>query len=119
MRLLLQILCLTNFGEGKGKAWNYSLEREQGQYHTKCGTGAESALRLVHGLDFQDACSDAAGLLASGIIPVVRHCLDSLLTTGALVIPASATVFAQVHACLAWLANTHKAPAVAMRPVVM
>lgn len=62
---------------------------------------------------------DAAGLLASGIIPVVRHCLDNLLTTSALVIPASATVFAQVHACPAWLANTHKAAAVAMRPVVM
>ena len=62
---------------------------------------------------------DAAGLLASGIIPVVRHCLDNLLTTGALVIPASATVFAQVHARLAWLAKTHKAPAVAVRPVAI
>ncbi|KAL3131069.1 hypothetical protein ABBQ38_000384 [Trebouxia sp. C0009 RCD-2024] len=35
------------------------------------------------------------GLLASGIIPVVRHCLENLLTANAHVIPASATVFAQ------------------------
>lgn len=41
----------------------------------------------------------AAGLLASGIIPVVRHCLENLLTANAHVIPASATVFAQVAAC--------------------
>ena len=37
-----------------------------------------------------------AGLLASGIIPAVRHCLDNLLTADARVIPASATVYAQV-----------------------
>ena len=42
----------------------------------------------------------SAGLLASGIIPVVRHCLENLLTANAHVIPASATVFAQVAASL-------------------
>ena len=39
----------------------------------------------------------AAGLLASGIIPSVQHCLNNLLTTDARVIPASATVYAQVR----------------------
>lgn len=37
------------------------------------------------------------GLLASGMISAVRHCLDSLLTTDARIIPASATVYAQVR----------------------
>lgn len=51
---------------------------------------------MGHGICF-------TGLLASGIIPAVRHCLDNLLTTDARIIPASATVFCQVshkHLCI-------------------
>lgn len=50
---------------------------------------------------WQVACKSTTctvGLLASGIIPVVKHCLDNLLTTNARAIPASATVYAQVGA---------------------
>lgn len=35
------------------------------------------------------------GLLAAGILPSVRHALDNLLTSDAIVLPASATVYAQ------------------------
>ena len=60
-------------------------------------TGALSFLSVLGLPDLQDATTfTAAGLLASGIIPAVRHCLDNLLTTDARIIPASATVFAQV-----------------------
>lgn len=36
-----------------------------------------------------------AGLLTSGLIPSVRHALGSLLTTDAILLPASATVYCQ------------------------
>lgn len=36
-----------------------------------------------------------AGLLTSGIIPSMRHALGSLLTTDAVLLPASATVYVQ------------------------
>ena len=37
-----------------------------------------------------------AGLLTSGIVPAMRHCLQSILTDDAIIIPASATVYVQV-----------------------
>ena len=37
-----------------------------------------------------------AGLLTSGIVPAMRHCLQSILTDDTIMIPASATVFVQV-----------------------
>jgi hypothetical protein len=40
----------------------------------------------------------AAGLLASGLVPAVRHSLLHLLTADARVLPAAATVFMQVRA---------------------
>lgn len=40
--------------------------------------------------------ASAAGLLASGLIPAVRHSLLHLLTADARVLPAAATVFFQV-----------------------
>lgn len=37
----------------------------------------------------------AAGLLTSGLLPVVKHAVQSLMTTDMVIIPASATVFVQ------------------------
>ena len=69
-----------------------------------------------------------AGLLTSGLIPSVRHALDGLLTSDAILLPASATVYMQavrrgtgngmrhmhvhryVHACGATLACTSCVP---------
>lgn len=39
--------------------------------------------------------SKHTGLLTSGIVPCVRHALDVLLTTDAVLLPASATVYMQ------------------------
>lgn len=36
-----------------------------------------------------------AGLLTTGLIPSVRHALDGLLTSDAILLPASATVYMQ------------------------
>ena len=44
----------------------------------------------------RDGASACAGLLTSGVVPAMRHCLQSLLTDDAVLIPASATVFVQV-----------------------
>lgn len=44
----------------------------------------------------RNVCLRATGLLTSGLIPVVRHSLLNLLTSDAVIIPASATVFFQV-----------------------
>ena len=59
-------------------------------------------------------CCGAAGLLASGIIPTVQHCLSNLLTTDARVIPASATVYAQVSMQSRGLCSVNDAQAVAL-----
>lgn len=48
----------------------------------------------------------AAGLLASGLIPAVRHSLLHLLTADARVLPAAATVLMQVRALAACCAVT-------------
>ena len=37
-----------------------------------------------------------AGLLTSGIVPAMRHCLQDILTDDAMLIPAAATVYVQV-----------------------
>ena len=37
-----------------------------------------------------------AGLLTSGVLPAMRHCLQNILTDDAILIPAAATVYVQV-----------------------
>jgi len=49
----------------------------------------------IAGSDRCDA-DGCAGLLTSGIVPAMRHCLQSILTDDAILIPASATVYVQV-----------------------
>ncbi len=37
-----------------------------------------------------------AGLLTSGIIPAMRHCMHNILADDAILLPAAATVYMQV-----------------------
>lgn len=40
----------------------------------------------------------SAGLLTSGVLPAMRHCMQHLLADDAVLLPASATVYVQVEA---------------------
>ena len=49
----------------------------------------------IAGSDRCDA-DERVGLLTSGVVLAMRHCLQSILTDDAIIIPASATVYVQV-----------------------